>query len=285
MKLHENKIRLLEEISHCVRETILETLASVGSGHAAGSLAMADIFTALYFYLLKHDPQNPHWPDRDRLVLSNSHVCPAQYATMAYAGYFSVEELKTFRALNSRLQGHPNRLIMPGIEFSGGSLGIGLGATAGMALASRLDSKTHRFFCLLSDGEHATGGTWEAALFIAKEKLVNITVIIDRNGIQFDGFTERVMPIEPLREKYEAFGWNVLEIDGHNFEHVIDAVQEAKAVYERPTAIIAHTIPGKGIDFIEENYLKFGRPLTESETRAAIMRLHTMDGKIRSESE
>ncbi|MFH1188858.1 MAG: transketolase [bacterium] len=285
MKLHENKIRLLEEISRCVRETIVEILTEVGSGHSAGSLGMADIFTALYFYILKHDPQNPYWSERDRLVVSNGHLCPAQYATMAYAGYFSLEELKTLRHIGSRLQGNPHRPSLPGIEVTSGSLGLGLGQAAGIALAAKLDSEKHRVYCILSDEEHTSGTIWESALFISKHRLGSITVIIDRNGIQIDGLTENILPIEPLKEKYEAFGWNVLEIDGHNFEHIIDAVQESKAMFEKPTAIIAHTIPGKGIDFIEDHYLKYGKLLTDDESRKAIARLQTLDGKITNEVE
>jgi transketolase len=286
MKLHENKIRLLEEIAHCVRETIIEILTEAGSGHSAGSLGLADVFTALYFYILKHDPQNPYWADRDKLVVSNGHVCPAQYATMAYAGYFSLEELHTLRKMHSRLQGHPHRASLPGIETTSGSLGLGLGQAVGMALAARMDGKKEqRIYCLMSDGEHASGAVWESALFASKHKLGNITAIIDRNGIQFDGLTESIMPIEPIKEKYEAFGWNVLEVDGNSFEHVIDAANESKALFEKPTAIIAHTVPGKGIDFIEKNYLLFGRPLSEKESREAMLRLRTMEGKIKSEAE
>lgn len=285
MKLHENKIRLLEEISHCVRETIIEILTNAGSGHAAGSLGLADVFTSLYFYILKHDPQNPYWAERDRLVVSNGEVAPAQYATMAYAGYFSLEELKTLRKPDSRLQGYPHRPSLPGVETTSGSPGLGLGQAAGMALAAKLDNEKHRIYCILSDEEHAAGTVWESALFIAKHKLGNVTAIIDRNGVMSDGFVEDIMPLEPLKEKYEAFGWNVLEVDGNDFEHVIDAVQEAKAMYERPTAIIAHTVPGKGFDVIDENYLTYGMVSNAKETREALARLRTLDGKIVSEAD
>jgi len=281
--LHENKIKLLEEIANRIRETIIETLVEAGSGHSAGSLGMADIFTAFYFHILKHDPKNPNWDDRDRLILSNGHICPVRYVAMAYAGYFSLEELKTLRKLNSRLQGHPHRAALPGVETTSGPLGSGLGQAVGMALAAQLDKKNYRIYCLMSDGEQDEGNTWESVMFAGKNKLNNLTAFIDRNNIQIDGFTEDVMPLEPLKDKYESFGWHVLEIDGHNFEQIVDAVNVAKTIYEKPTVIIAHTIPGKGVSFMEKDYLWHGKPPTKEEAEIALKELRTLGGKIQSE--
>ena len=281
--LHENKIKLLEEIANRIRETIIETLVEAGSGHSAGSLGMADIFTAFYFHILKHDPKNPNWDDRDRLILSNGHICPVRYVAMAYAGYFSLEELKTLRKLNSRLQGHPYRVALPGVETTSGPLGSGLGQAVGMALAAQLDKKNYRIYCLMSDGEQDEGNTWESVMFAGKNKLNNLTAFIDRNNIQIDGFTEDVMPLEPLKDKYESFGWHVLEIDGHNFEQIVDAVNVAKTIYEKPTVIIAHTIPGKGVSFMEKDYLWHGKPPTKEEAEIALKELRTLGGKIQSE--
>lgn len=291
--LHDNKVRLLEEIANRIRETTIETLVGAGSGHSAGSLGMADIFTAFYFHILKHDPKNPNWEDRDRLVLSNGHICPVRYVAMAYAGYFSLEELKTLRRLNSRLQGHPHRTALIGLETTSGPLGSGLGQAVGMALAARMNGSTsspqvkkkYRIYCLMSDGEQDSGNTWESAMFAGKSKLNNLTALIDRNNIQIDGYTEDVMPLEPLKDKYESFGWHVLEIDGHNFEQIVDAVNEAKAIYEKPTVIIAHTIPGKGVSFMEKDYLWHGRPPTKEEADVALKELRTLGGKIKSEHE
>ena len=283
--LHDNKIKLLEEIANRVRESIIETLVEAGSGHSAGSLGMADIFTAFYFHILKHDPQNPHWEDRDRLILSNGHICPVRYVAMAYAGYFPLEELKTLRKLNSRLQGHPHRTALPGVETTSGPLGSGLGQAIGMALASRLDKKNYRVYCLMSDGEQDEGNTWESAMFAGKNKLNNLTAFIDRNNIQIDGYTENIMPLEPLKDKYESFGWHVLEIDGHNFEQIVDAVNVAKTIYEKPTVIIAHTIPGRGVSFMEKDYLWHGKPPTKEEAELALKELRTLGGKIKSEHE
>lgn len=235
-------------------------LDEAGSGHSAGPLGMADIFTALYFHILKHDPKKPKWPDRDRVILSNGHICPILYATLAHAGYFPVRELKTLRKINSRLQGHPHRETLPGLESTSGPLGSGLSQAIGMALAARMDQQKHRVFCLMSDGEHQEGNLWEAVMLAGKEKLQNITAIIDRNNIQIDGFTEDIMPLEPLRAKYEAFNWHVIDVDGHSFEQITSAIAEAKAIYEKPTVIIAHTIPGKGVSYMENNYVWHGMP-------------------------
>jgi len=248
-------------------------------------LGMADVFTAFYFHILNHDPKNPDWPERDRLILSNGHICPVRYAAMSYAGYFPIEELKTLRKINSRLQGHPHRSALPGVETTSGPLGSGLGQAAGVALAARLNRKKYRVYCFLSDGEHNAGNLWEAAMFIGKNRLSNLTALVDRNNIQIDGYTEDVMPLEPLKEKYESFGWHVLEIDGHNFEQIIDAVNEAKAIFEKPTVIIAHTIPGKGVSFAERDYLWHGKAPTKDEAKVALKELRTLGGKIQSEHE
>ena len=283
--LHEKKLAHLEEVANRVREGIIDSLFVAGSGHSAGPLGMADIVTALYFHVLNHDPKHPDWPDRDRLVLSNGHICPVQYVAMAYAGYFPVAELKTLRKLNSRLQGHPHRGALPGIETTSGPLGSGLSQAIGMALASRLDNKKNRIYCLLSDGEHEEGNLWEAVMFAGKNKLSNLTAIIDRNNIQIDGNTENVMPLESLRDKYESFRWHVLEVDGHNIEQFVDAVHEAVAIYEKPTVIIAHTIPGKGVDFMERDYRWHGKPANKEEARLALSELRTLGKRISSEHE
>ncbi len=283
--IHDEKLKYLEETANRIREKIIEMLLEAGSGHSAGPLGMADVFTAFYFHILRHDPKNPLWPDRDRLVLSNGHICPVLYATLAYAGYFPLEELMTLRKINSRLQGHPHRGTLPGIETTSGPLGSGLSQAIGMALAARLDKKKYRIYCLMSDGEHDEGNVWEAVLFAGKNKLSNLTVVMDRNNIQIDGFTENVMPLEPLREKYESFNWHVLEIDGHNMEQLVDAVSEAEAIYEKPTLIIAHTIPGKGVSFMENDFNWHGKPPDKEQAKAALAELRTLGKRIKSEHE
>jgi transketolase len=281
--LTDKKLKDLEFMANRLRTDVIEMVSRAGSGHIAGPLDMADIFAAMYFHILRHDPKRPDWPNRDRLVLSNGHICPVQYATLAHAGYFPVEELKTLRRIGTRLQGHPHRGTVPGIETTSGPLGSGISQAIGMALAAQLDGKKWRTYCLTSDGEHEEGNTWEAVMFAGKNRLSNLTVIIDRNNIQIDGFTEDIMPLEPLREKYESFNWHVLEIDGHNFEEIVAAVAEAQAIHEMPTVIIAHTIPGKGVDFMENDYLWHSKPFKPGEAKQALHELRTLRGKIKSE--
>lgn len=268
-----------------IRQDIIGMLLAAGSGHSAGPLDLAEVFTSLYFNILKHDPKNPKWKDRDRLVLSCGHVCPVLYATLAEAGYFPMEELKTLRKLGSRLQGHPHNLALPGLETSSGPLAQGSSQAVGMALALRLDHSSNRVYLVMSDGEHNEGQIWEAVMLAGKNKLHNITAIIDRNNIQIDGYTEDVMPLEGLRAKYEAFNWHVLEVDGHNISDIIDACNEAKAIYEKPTVIIAHTIPGKGVDFMEGKFEWHGKPPSKDEAKEALHELRTLRGQIRGEHE
>jgi len=275
----------LQKKANDIRKDIIKMLVAAGSGHSAGPLGMADVFTALYFAILNHDPKNPFWEDRDRLILSNGHICPVRYATMAHAGYFPISELKTLRHLGTRLQGHPERLRLPGVETTSGPLGSGLAQASGYAYAARMDGKRFRVFCICSDGEHDEGNHWEAVFFAGKYNLSNLTLIVDRNNIQIDGYTEEVMPLEPLVDKYRAFNWTVIEVDGHNIEQIIDAVEQARAVYENPTAIIAHTIPGKGVSFMENLPEWHGKPPTAEEAKIALRELRTLGGKIKSEND
>lgn len=284
--LTPEKIKQLEEKANAIRESIIEMLLAAGSGHTAGPLGMADIFTVLYFHTLKHNPKQPKWPERDRLLLSNGHICPVLYATMAHAGYFPVTELKTLRKFGSRLQGHPERMFLPMLETSSGPLGEGLSQAVGMAIAERMDngvSSAKRFYCMTSDGEHDEGNTWEAVMLAGKEKLHNLVAVMDRNNIQIDGFTEDIMPMEPVADKYRAFNWHVIEIDGHNMQAIADAFEQARAVYEKPTMIIAHTIPGKGVKEFENRFEWHGKPPNKEEAAMALKELRTLGGKIKSE--
>ena len=278
-------IKKLERTANRIRQDVIKMLLKAGSGHSAGPLGMADVFTALYFNILRHNPKNPMWKDRDRLFLSNGHIVPIRYATMAHAGYFPKELLMTLRKFGSKLQGHPERVRIAALESTSGPLGSGVAQAAGYAYAARMDNKKFRVYCVCSDGEHDAGNHWEAVLFAGKNKLSNLTVIIDRNNIQIDGHTEDIMPLEPLAKKYEAFNWHVLHIDGHNFQDIIDAANHAKAVYEKPTAIIAHNIPGKGVSFMENMPEWHGKPPKEEEARKALHELRTLGGKIVGEHE
>lgn len=268
-----------------IRQHIIRMLESAGSGHAAGPLGLADVFAALYFNILNIRPEEPDWPERDVLMLSNGHCVPVQYATMAERGYFDEKELSTLRKFGSRLQGHPERTALPGIETTSGPLGCGLSQAAGYAYSlERLDQNTKRFvYCVMGDGELNEGNIWEAAMFASKYRLGQLIGIIDRNNIQIGGSTEEVMPLENLRDKWESFGWHVQEVDGHNIESVIEAASMARAITNRPSVIIAHTIPGRGVDFMEYDYRWHGMPPNHEQAKQALEKLHTLDGRVRSE--
>lgn len=279
----DKEVLKLREKANDVRQSIIEMLLEAGSGHTAGSLGMADIFTYLYFYAMNHDPDKPDWTDRDRLILSNGHIAPVLYATMAHAGYFPVSELKTLRKLGSRLQGHPHREFLPALETSSGPLGSGISQALGMALADRIDSgkKSNKFFyCLTGDGELEEGQNWEAILVAGKYKPHNLIVIVDRNNIQIDGYTEDVIPLNPLNDKFASFNWHVQEIDGHNFEAIDNAIQQAKAVFDMPSVIIANTIPGKGVHDFERLPEWHGKAPNSEEAKEALQDLRTLRGKI-----
>lgn len=288
MTITPSKIKELEKKANDVRQSIIKMLVEAGSGHTAGPLGMADIFTTLYFHTLKHDPKKPSWPERDRLVLSNGHICPVLYATMAHAGYFPVSELQTLRKFGTHLQGHPHREYLPMLETSSGPLGCGLSQAVGMALSDRMDNGRNtprRIYCLTSDGEHDEGNTWEAIMLAGKEKLNNLVSVVDRNNIQIDGYTEDVMPLEPLANKYITFNWHVIEIDGNDIAEVVRAFDEAKTIFEKPTVVIAHTIPGRGVAEFERKYEWHGKTPNRKEAETALRELRTLGGKIRSEHE
>jgi len=291
--LSDENVKNLELKANEIRQSIIEMLVEAGSGHTAGPLGMADIFTLLYFEVLRHNPKDPFWNDRDRLILSNGHICPVLYATMAHAGYFPVEELLTLRKFGSRLQGHPHREALPGIETSSGPLGSGLSQAVGMTLGERMSNpySAKYFYCLIGDGEMNEGQIWEALMHAGKERLHNLIVIIDRNGIQIDGYTEGVMPLEPLREKLESFNWDVQEVDGHNMRSVADAIGKAQAVYSQPSIIIAHTIASKGVDVFERDFRWHGNPpglgpedriKKDDQAKIALMKLRTLNGHIQA---
>ena len=274
----------LERTANAVRQGIIESLVAAGSGHSAGSLDMADVFTALYFYVMRHDPKNPEWPDRDRLLLSCGHICPVRYSAMAHAGYFPVEELLTLRKLGTRLQGHPERVRLPSVETTSGPLGEGLAQGVGMAYAAMLDGKDWRVYVVTSDAEHQAGLHWEAAMVAGKYALDHIVCIVDRNFIQIDGSTETVMPLEPFAAKYEAFNWDVRECDGNDVAAVIAAVERANATPGKPHVILANTIPGKGVSFMEGDYLWHGKPPKRDEADRALAELRAAYEKIGSAS-
>lgn len=291
-KLSHDKLEL---IANDIRQDIIKSLQAAGSGHSAGPLGLADIFTALYFDILKHDPKDPDWDQRDMLLLSNGHCVPVQYAAMANAGYLPKSELLTLRKYKSRLQGHPERHMLPGLETTSGPLGCGLSQAAGIALAMKMNKDSHRWvYVVTGDGELNEGNIWEAAMFTAKYKLHNVIAIVDRNNIQIDGATEHVMPLEDLRGKWESFGWHVIEIDGNDIDAVIDACAMARAIVEKPIVIIAHTIPGKDVDYMEYDYHWHGLPVglqdvagappASEQAREALRELRTLRGKIKNES-
>jgi transketolase len=282
----DKEIQRLQVQAGLIRESIIRMLEAAGSGHSAGPLGLADIFTAFYFNILKHDPKNPDWDRRDILLLSNGHCAPVRYAAMAHAGYFHVSELLTLRKFGSRLQGHPERQKLPGLENTSGPLGSGLSQACGMALAMRMNNDFKRWvYVVTGDGELDEGNNWEAMMLAAKYKLGNLIAIVDRNNIQIDGQTEDVMPLDDLAEKWHAFGWHVLETDGNNIEDFIHACALARAIVDKPVVIIAHTIPGKGVSFMEYDFHWHGAPPDHEQARAALRELRTLQGKIRSEHE
>lgn len=256
----KSSLKELKYKANDIRQDIIEMLAKAGSGHSAGPLDMADVFAALYFSVMEYDPKNPAWKGRDRLVLSCGHICPVLYAAMSEAGYFPKTELQTLRKLNSRLQGHPHNLSLPGLEATSGPLSQGVSQAVGMALALKMDRQPNHIYLVMSDGEHEEGQTWEAIMLAGKNHLSNLTGILDRNKIQIDGNTEEIMPLEDLKAKYQAFNWQVLEIDGNKMEEILNAYEKAKTIKDKPTVIIAHTLPGKGVGYMEGNYIWHGNP-------------------------
>ncbi|MEE8620068.1 MAG: transketolase [Dehalococcoidia bacterium] len=263
----------VKEMAKKLRRHVITMIATAGSGHPGGSLSAADIVTALYFKILHHNPENPHWPDRDRFILSKGHAAPILYAALAETGYFPLAELSTLRRLDSRLQGHPDSNFTPGVEMSAGSLGMGLSFAIGVALAARLDSKGYRTYVLLSDGECEEGQTWEAALSAAHFKVDNLTTIVDYNGIQLSGRTCDIMNLEPFIRKWQAFGWHTIDIDGHDLNQILSACQEAEKMRGKPTVIIARTIKGKGVSFMENNVAFHGKAPTWEEAERALKEL------------
>ncbi|HJN85410.1 MAG TPA: transketolase [Patescibacteria group bacterium] len=295
LTIHDKKVQELEERSTEIRRDLIKMLTNAGSGHSAGPLDLTEIFVSLYFHVMNHKPKQPKWKHRDRLYLSCGHVCPIQYVVMAHAGYFPKKELMTLRKLGTRLQGHPEFGSLPGIENTSGPLGNGSAQACGAAYSLRMDGSRSHVYCVMSDGELQEGITWESAMFAGKYKLNNMTWIIDRNNIQIDGNTEDIMPEEPLRDKFEAFNFHVMEVDGHNIRDLVDAIGQGHAVTEKPTVIIAHTIPGKGVPFMEYDFRWHGSPPGKLETekspkkdkqmQVALNELRTLGGKIESEHE
>lgn len=278
-------IKQLERKAYDLRQDLIKMLLEAKSGHSAGPLDLAEFFTAMYFHILKHDPKNPLWDQRDRLCLSAGHVTPIRYTAMIHAGYLPKSALKTLRKFGTKLQGHPSYHDWPAVEHSSGPLGQGISVAVGMAVAARMNRERHWIYCLCGDGELNEGQVWEAAMFAGARRLSNLICFVDRNNIQIDGPTEDIMPLEPLRKKWEAFNWHVIEVDGHNIEQIIDAVDLGKAIVEKPTMIILHTIAGKGVEFMEYDYTWHGKPPNSDEARIALNELRTLKGKIVGEHE
>lgn len=273
-------IKRLSLIANTLRCDIINMLAEAKSGHSGGPLGLADIFSCLYFKILSHRPKQPNWEDRDRLILSNGHVCPVLYVSLARSGYFDVKELKTLRKLGSKLQGHPHRESLMGVENTSGPVGQGLSQACGIALGLRYDKKKSFVYCVTSDGEHDEGQTWEAILFASKYKLSNLINIIDRNNIQIDGFTSDVMPLGLLEEKYKSFGWRVLSISGNNIKQILNAISKAKQDKAKPTVIVAHTTPGKGVSFMENRFEWHGKAPNKEQAQQALIELQAQRSKI-----
>lgn len=284
ISLSEEKIKELKLKANDIRQSIISMLVEAKSGHTAGPLGMADIFTYFYFHILKHNPKDPSWEDRDRVILSNGHICPVLYASMAHSGYFPIEELNTLRKLGSRLQGHPHREYLPFVENSSGPLGSGLSQAAGMALADKIDGKENSryIYCFMSDGELDEGNSWEAIMFAGKNKLNNLIAIVDRNNIQIDGNTEKVMPLEPLADKWRSFNWYVIEVNGHDFRDLYEAIKDAHEVFNKPIVIIANTIPGKGVKEFEGDYKWHGIPPNKEQGEMALKELRDLAFKIKN---
>jgi len=278
MKTHT--IDELQDIAQEVRQDIVKMLLKAGAGHPVGSLGMADVLVALYYTVLRNDPKNPTWEDRDRLILSCGHICPALYAVMSHVSYFEHKNLLKLGSFKSILQGHPDKRFLPSLETTSGPLGCGLAQASGIAYVARLDQKRFRTFVITSDGEHDEGNHWEAVAFAGKNNLSSLTMIVDRNNIQIDGFTEDVMPLEPLADKYKSFHWSVIDIDGHNIKEIVDACNKARAIYENPTVIIARTIPGKGVPFMENNPNWHAKAPNSDEVKEAIRDIRNMKGEI-----
>lgn len=278
-------LREMERKAYDIRQDLIKMLVEAGSGHSAGPLDLADFFTAMYFSILNYDPAKPLWEKRDRFCLSIGHVAPIKYTAMIHAGYLSRTYLKKLRVFGSPLQGHPSFHDFPAMEHASGPLGQGLSVAVGMAMAARMNNEKHWVYCLMGDGEQNEGQIWEAAMFAGKERLHNLIGFIDRNNIQIDGMTEDVMPLEPLRKKWEAFNWHVIDVDGHNIEQIIDAVNMGKAILEKPTLIILHTMPGKGVEFMEGDYHWHGKPPNSEEAKIALRELRSLQGKITGEHE
>lgn len=273
----EQELKKLKETARKIRIDIIKMLTEAGSGHPGGSLSIADILTVLYFHKMRHDPKNPKWDERDRFVLSKGHGVPAQYAVLAKSGYFSEEELMSLRKTGSRLQGHPDRSRLPGLEASTGSLGQGLSIAVGMAVAGKMDKKNYRIYCLIGDGESQSGQIWEAAMCAAKYKLDNLTAVLDYNKIQLDDRVNIVMEIEPVKDKWKSFGWNVMEIDGNDIPKIIDALDNAEKVKGKPTIIIAHTVKGKGVSYMEDNVDWHGKAPSKELAEQAIKELESIE--------
>jgi len=280
MSRPDYSLQNLNDTALTVRESIITMLLEAKSGHSAGSLGMADVFTALYFVIIKHDPANPTWAERDRVMLSNGHICPVLYATLAEAGYFSKAELRTLRQIDSRLQGHPHLGTLPGVENTSGPLGQGLSQACGVAHALKMDNHDNRVYCLTSDAEHQEGQTWEAYQYAAKYMLDNLTVFVDRNNIQIEGETEDVMPLEPFKDKLQAFGWHVQEIDGNDMDSIIRSIHQAQQIQKKPSVIICNTIPGKGVEFMEGDFRWHGQPPNKDQAKEALKDLRTLKGEI-----
>jgi len=271
--MEETELHYLKSMSLAIRQDIIRMVAEAGSGHPGGSLSIADIVTVLFFDVMKHDPKDPCWVGRDRLILSKGHACPAVYAALAESGYFLKEELLTLRKLGSRLQGHPDMCKLPGLEASTGSLGQGLSIASGIALAQKMDGRFNKVFCIMGDGELNEGQIWEAAMTAAHYRLDNLCGIIDRNGLQIDGNTEGIKSLEPLADKWRAFGWNVIEVDGHNILDLSFGMHRFRHTHFRPTVIIAHTIKGRGVSFMENKAEWHGKAPSREQTAEALLEL------------